>query len=224
MFSIPSLTDAPLRSRPWTNCLLLLANVVAFGVQVRHPQVMAHYMLDAHSLQLSQFLTYAFLHISPGHLIFNMFVLWMLGNNINDRLGHLGYLAFYLAAGVFAGIGFIAAGGEAMVGASGAIGGVMGAYLALLPRSNIRLRLRSLAVDSPAMYFIALFFVYNVMMSFIGEITVQQVAYEAHIAGMVFGFAVGMTLLWLSLVPPNDQDFLRLIRQGRKGVATAAGI
>jgi hypothetical protein len=70
------------------------------------------------------------------------------------------------------------------------------------------------------MYFIILFFAYNVAMSLLGEITLQQVAYQAHIAGMVFGFAIGMTLLALSLVPPHDRDLLRLMRPRPRPPAT----
>lgn len=213
MLQLPSLTDAPLHRNPWTNCILLLANVATFVLQTYRPDLTTHFMLDASSLHLTQFLSYAFLHISPGHLLFNLLVLWMLGNNINDRLGHLGYLAFYLAAAVFSAIGFLAVGGLAMVGASGAIGGVMGAYLTLFPRSNIRLKFASLTLDSPAMYFISLFFAYNVFMSFVGEITLQQVAYQAHIAGMIFGFTIGIALLRLSLLPPDHLDLLAIIHQ-----------
>ena len=193
------LTDVPLRRRPWANLLLILVNLGAFLIQLSQPQFMSRHMLNAHRPDLGQFITYAFLHISPGHLIFNMLVLWMLGNNVNDRLGHIGYLAFYLAAAVFSGMGFLLSGGQAIVGASGAIGAVMGIYLVFFPRSTIRIPLGRLSFQAPAMHFVVLFLVYSILMSFIGELTVQQVAYEAHLAGMAFGFAIGLLLVRLSL-------------------------
>src|SRR4051812_19013588 len=123
---LPIRTDSPVHSRPWINWLLIVFNIGVLIWQGRDPSLMANYQLNGHIRSLAEFLTYAFLHIGWLHLIFNMLVLFALGNNVNDRLGHVGYLAFYLAGGVFAGLGFLMGGGERVVGASGAVGAVMG--------------------------------------------------------------------------------------------------
>ena len=86
-----------------------------------------------------QYFTYQFLHENWLHILGNMLFLYIFGNNINDRMGHLGYLAFYLAGGVMAGIGHAATASTPVIGASGAVAAVTGAYLVLLPRSNITL-------------------------------------------------------------------------------------
>ena len=190
------------------NHLLIVANVGVYAAQVARPEVMGGHMLNAQGLALSQFLTYAFLHIGPGHLGCNMVVLWMLGRNVNDRLGQMGYLGFYLAGGVLAGVAFIVTGGRSMVGASGAIGGVMGAYLALLPDSKILVWLPRVCLEVRSIYFISIFLLYNVLMSFISGSEVQGVAYQAHIAGIVFGFLMMLLLQGVGLLARERDDFL----------------
>jgi membrane associated rhomboid family serine protease len=213
MLRFPIHTDSPLHARPWMNWLLILANIIVLIAEARSPGLMRRYALAANGLRLGTFLTYAFLHISWPHLLLNMLVLYLMGNSINDRLGHAGYLAFYLAGAVFAGIGFIASGGDAVVGASGAVGAVMGAYLVLHPRSSIIAHVGLGVMEVPSMYFVVVYFLYNVLMSFATPVGVQQVAYEAHIAGMVFGFAVLLGLVLVGLLPRHEGDLLAVAAQ-----------
>src|SRR3970282_2814913 len=87
--------------------------------------------------QVSNLITSMFLHGSWLHLLGNMWFLWIFGNNIEDSMGHLRFVVFYLVCGLAAAFGQIAANPSSvipMVGASGAISGVMGAYLILFPR------------------------------------------------------------------------------------------
>ncbi len=87
--------------------------------------------------ELWQYFTYQFLHENWLHILGNMVFLYIFGNNINDRMGHLGYLAFYLAGGVMAGVGHVLFSHQPVIGASGAVAAVTGAFLILLPRANI---------------------------------------------------------------------------------------
>jgi membrane associated rhomboid family serine protease len=174
---------------------------------------MPRYQLSSRSLSVWQFLSYAFLHLGWLHLLFNMVVLYILGNAVNDRLGHVGYLAFYLSGAVFAAIGFVITGGEAVVGASGAVGAVMGAYLVLLPKSNITLFIGIGWIEVPSMYFVIIFFCYNLVMSVALRVGVQHVAYEAHIAGMLFGFVITMALLLSGLAARQQFDLLALMQR-----------
>lgn len=203
--------------RPWANYLLILLNVLVFFVQLRNPSLMPRYQLNGRALSLTQFLTYAFLHVGWAHVIFNMAVLYVLGNDINLRLGQIGYLAFYLAGAVIAGLGFVLAGGkdQSMVGASGAVGAVMGAYLVLLPRSNISLFIGVAWLEVPSMYFVIIFFCYNLIMSLATGAAAQQVAYEAHISGMVYGFLIITILLMTRLLPRQGSDLLSILKQKR---------
>ena len=88
----------------------------------------------------STLLTYMFLHASPLHLVGNMLFLWVFGDNVEDAMGHLRFLFFYLACGVFAGLAqcWMTPGVDTpTVGASGAVAGVIAAYLMLHPRVNV---------------------------------------------------------------------------------------
>lgn len=210
-------TDSPIRHKPWMNWLIIVANIAAMIWQTRRLEVLPRYQLDLYSLDLLHFLSYAFLHLGWMHLGFNMLVLFILGNNVNDRLGHLGYLAFYLGGAVFSAVGFLALGGKAMVGASGAVGAVMGAFVVLMPSSNINVHAIIARLEVPSLYFVVVFFIYNVIMSVLSRLSVQTVAYEAHIAGMVFGFVVILGLLLARLIPRHPADFIGLVqRWGRR--------
>ncbi|HVW32044.1 MAG TPA: rhomboid family intramembrane serine protease [Acidimicrobiia bacterium] len=137
-----------------------------------------------------------FLHGSWLHVLGNMLFLWIFGNNIEDRLGSVGYAIFYLVAGVVAATAHIATQANStvpVVGASGAIAGVMGAYLVLYPRSRV-LTLIPIFIIAPLIYLPA----YVVL---VGWFAMQfftnpntGVAVAAHIGGFIFGAAVGLFL------------------------------
>src|SRR5207302_1936394 len=136
-------------------------------------------------------------------------------NNIDDRLGHVGYLAFYLAGAIVGGIGFVAAdtSGLPVIGASGAVMAVMGAYLALYPRSNITILSLLFFVGTfevPSMHLILVFFILDLIGNLAGTV---GVAHVAHIAGLLFGFGVGMGLLAVQLLPRDPFDFLALVQR-----------
>ena len=86
---------------------------------------------------LWQFITYAFLHSGLLHIFGNMFFLYIFGNNVNDKLGHFGYLCFYLAGAVFSAVGHTLVSSNPVMGASGAVAAVTGAYLVLFPQTLI---------------------------------------------------------------------------------------
>lgn len=206
---LPIRTDNALRIRPWMNWAIILVNIGILICQQRFDSaLLLRYELDARSPAVRDFVTYAFLHLGWIHLIPNMIILYILGNDINARFGHVGYLAFYLAGAVFAGIGFLVTGGQQVVGASGAAGAVMGAYLVLFPRSMITISVVAGVLEIPSMYFILIYFFYNLIMSLGGQ--AHDVAYAAHIAGMLFGFAIAIFLLASGLLPRQPFDFLGL--------------
>jgi membrane associated rhomboid family serine protease len=139
-------------------------------------------------------LTAMFLHGSTAHLAGNMLFLWVFGNNVEDRLGTLRYLALYLVGGVAATLGYAAVNARApvpLIGASGAIAAVMGAYLVLFPRGRILTAIATAAfqvVYVPAAVVLVLFFVTQFLTPD------NEVAWEAHVAGMVAGFLGALAL------------------------------
>jgi membrane associated rhomboid family serine protease len=145
--------------------------------------------------------TSQFLHGGWWHLISNMVFLWVFGNNIEDRLGHAKYLIFYLACGALAALcqWFIGINSEIpSLGASGAISGVLGAYIIRFPHTKVMtlifLGIFITTIRVPALVIIGLFVVQNVIsglatLQTAANMTVQTggVAYWAHIGGFVFG-------------------------------------
>lgn len=151
-------------------------------------------------------LTAMFLHGSWLHLLGNMLFLYVFGNNVEDRLGHVGYIAFYLAAGYVAAYGFALVfrnSQTALIGASGAIAGVLGAYLVFWPRARIWSLVTFLLffpLRLPAWLVLGSWFLLQWWYS-VGGLTTQGtsgqasgVAYLAHVIGFVFGAVVGLAL------------------------------
>ena len=139
-----------------------------------------------------------FLHADWGHLLGNMLFLWIFGDNIEDSYGHLRYLGFYLLCGVLATLIFVlpSAGSlGTLVGASGAIAGVLGSYLVMYPRSRVTvivLPLWFLPFSLPALVVLGLWFVLQIADVQIGNMAGGGVAYLAHVGG----FIAGMALTW----------------------------
>jgi membrane associated rhomboid family serine protease len=146
--------------------------------------------------------TCLFLHGGWLHFLGNMWFLWIFGDNVEDRLGHWGYLLFYLGAGTAASLShLLSAPGSPIptIGASGAIAGVMGAYMLLYPRALVLTVLPIFfflqLVVLPAPIFLGIWFVIQLIQgvsSVTGPVT-TGVAWWAHIGG----FAVGAAVVWL---------------------------
>ncbi len=146
------------------------------------------------------FVTSMFLHGSFLHLAGNLLYLWIFGNNIEDRLGHLGFLAFYLASGVAAAAAQIApepGSTVPMIGASGAISGVLGAYLVLYPRSRVVVFIPisfMLLHEIRAFWLLIIWFAVQ-LISAVGAPDGAGVAWWAHIGGFVAGAIVALPLV-----------------------------
>lgn len=180
-----------------------------------------HFLLQPNAPELYQFVSSVFLHAGFMHLAGNMMFLWVFGNAINDKFGHVGYLAFYLAGGVLAGVGYILLSGNAPVlGASGAIAAVTGAYLVLLPRSRVTVLALLLYVMMPFEISSLYFLLFQVIWNFVltagvfgsDRFASGGVAYAAHSSGYIFGIGVAAGLLALKLLPRDTYDLLNLIK------------
>ena len=142
--------------------------------------------------------TSMFMHGGWMHLIGNMLFLWIFGNNVEDAMGHVRYLAFYLVCGIAAALAQSLAAPDSeipMIGASGAISGVLGAYLLLYPRAHVLVLiplgvyLRTMRL--PAMVVLGFWFVLQLINSALADPAQGGVAFGAHIGG----FIAGMVLL-----------------------------
>jgi membrane associated rhomboid family serine protease len=157
---------------------------------------------DLVSLPVLTLITYQFLHGGWIHIGANLLYLWIFGNNVEDRLGRPAYLAFYLAGGVVAALAQVAIDPTSdvpLVGASGAIAAVLGAYAIMFPRARV-LAIVFLVVffavtEVPSILVLGLWFVLQVIdgLASLGvEDVVGGVAIFAHIAGFLLGILVGL--------------------------------
>jgi rhomboid family protein len=143
-------------------------------------------------------LTYQFLHAGWLHLIANMLFLWVFADNIEDAFGRIAFLVFYLSCGIGAALlhALIAPSSDApLVGASGAVGGVMAAYMLLYPRARVWILLfMRLPLRVPAVYVLGGWLLLQVLMLFIAPTEQIMVAWWAHIGGFATGFLLTLFL------------------------------
>jgi membrane associated rhomboid family serine protease len=138
-----------------------------------------------------------FMHASWMHIIGNMLYLWIFGDNIEDRVGHAKFLVFYLICGLAASAAHIVFGADSKIpslGASGAIAGVLGAYLVLFPKRGVRVLMARQIVNMPAFMVLGMW----ILLQVFSQISVVGgdgggVAYMAHIGG----FVAGLVLIFL---------------------------
>ena len=147
------------------------------------------------------------------HIVGNMFFLYLFGNNVNDKLGTVGYLCFYLAGAVFSGIGHSLMSNAPVLGASGAVAAVTGAYLVLFPQTLVTVIYIFFFIGSmelPALYFIVLkmILIDNVIARY-----TPYVAYDAHLAGYAFGIAGMLVLLSTGLLTGSGFDLWAMIKR-----------
>lgn len=220
----PIRTDRRLKHRPYMNITLIVVNVaVSLWVWTKYPGMRIEqtpagpYMLIAWQPGLYQFFTYQFLHANWEHLAFNMLFLYVFGNSLEDRFGPIGYVAFYLAGGVVAGVGyiFLTTDPGLLLGASGSISAVTGAYLALFPLTRVTMVFWFFFIyffDIPAMVLLLFSFgqdLFFQVLEWTGR-SDANIAFQAHLAGNLFGFLIGMALLWTRILPREPYDFLAL--------------
>jgi membrane associated rhomboid family serine protease len=213
----PLKDNIPTRSFPLVTIALIAANIGAFLMQLSlGPDGFDHTVktlgaIPREVLTLRDLppygpvrppftlLTSMFLHGGIAHIAGNMLFLWIFGNNVEDALGKTRYLFFYLAAGVAAGLTQALLEPRSslpMVGASGAIAGVLGAYLLLYPHARVLTAVPIFIfirlVYLPAWLFLIIWFVYQVAYSMLGA---QGVAWFAHIGGFLAGFALALFIV-----------------------------
>ena len=211
---IPIRDTIPSRSTPWVTRLLLIANVVAFGLELRQGVLLeafiyrfgvvpSHWLISSSSDFLDwprlflNLLTFQFLHGGFLHLASNMLYLWIFADNVEDRLGHGRFLLLYLGGGVVSAVVQLLMTPHSaipMVGASGAIAAVLGAYVLMFPSARIvtlvPLWLFWETIEIPALLFLGLWFLLQWIegLTTIGQVAdTGGVAFWAHIGGFVSG-------------------------------------
>ena len=200
----------PSRTVPFVTVGLIIANALVFLYMITLPDAMlerfvATYAVVPASFSVPTLFTSQFLHAGWMHIIGNMLYLWIFGDNVEDRLGHFRYLLFYLGAGALAAILqvlFNPFSAVPMLGASGAIAGVMGAYFVLYPQSRVLTAVFIIiffdVIEIPAVFFLGIWFLMQ-LLSGVGSLGVTNAAsggtaFWAHVGGFVAGVIVGLLL------------------------------
>ena len=228
MFILPIRTSIRPWRTPYANYALIVVNVLIFlltyyprinpytgqTVEILRPWA-KQFMLTPGDWHFWQFISYAFLHGGPWHVIGNMYFLYIFGNNVNDKLGHAGYVSLYLGGAVFTGIGHTILHANPVLGASGAVAAITGAYLALFPQTFITILYWFVffgTMELLALYFILfkLIFWDNIIEP---RFSTAAVAYDAHIAGYAFGIAAILGLLASGLITGSSLDLWAMIKR-----------
>jgi membrane associated rhomboid family serine protease len=194
--------DTARRTVPLVTYALIALNVLFFFVEMSGGEafigkwafVPSRFLANPAADFLTLF-TSMFMHAGWLHLGGNMLYLWIFGDNVEDRFGHLKFIIFYLLCGLaatFAQLAFSLGSHVPNLGASGAIAGVLGAYILLFPQGSVRLLQGQRVIPVPALVVIGLWFVLQ-LFSGIGTLASAAqggVAYMAHIGGFVAGLVL----------------------------------
>jgi membrane associated rhomboid family serine protease len=235
---IPMRDTVPTKNYPLVNNTIIGINVVIFLYQLTHgvglekfiyiyglvparysvPQISAYFTTFQQAFSL---LSFMFLHGGFWHLLGNMWSLYIFGDNVEDRLGHLRYLLFYIICGLGSGLSHILLNLNSNVptiGASGAIAGVMGAYFILHPRARILTLIPIFFIpyflEIPAFFFLGIWFILQFLNAAGSHGQVSGVAWWAHIGGFVFGI-IFLKLL-LALPSASSPEILRHLSERKK--------
>ena len=194
--------DSQRRTTPYVTYVLIAINVLVFLLELQNGDefinqwaFVPHRFAEDPAGQLPTVFSAMFMHGSWLHLGGNMLYLWIFGDNVEDSFGHLKYLLFYLLAGIaatFAQFAALPASNVPNVGASGAIAGVLGAYILMFPNARINVLLGRQIVAMPAIIVLGFWIVLQ-LVSGVGSIAttsadVGGVAYMAHVGGFAAGF------------------------------------
>ena len=199
--------DSTRRTAPIVTYALIALNLLFFFVElsggdpfIQHWSVVPRRLLANPGADFPTIFTSMFMHAGWLHLGGNMLYLWIFGDNVEDSFGHLKFLVFYLLCGIaatLAQLAFSAGSNVPNLGASGAIAGVLGAYILLFPRGQVKVLMGRGVIPVPALIVIGFWIVLQ-FVSGIGSISNSAqtggVAYMAHIGGFLAG--VVLTLLF----------------------------
>jgi membrane associated rhomboid family serine protease len=204
----------------WALIVVNVAIHLLVSVQITTDRALYDHYLDwamipasvTQGADLHTLLSSMFLHGDIWHLAGNMLFLWIFGDNMEDTLGHLGFLLFYLACGAAsAGAQWIAdpLSPIPVIGASGAIAGVMGGYLLLFPKARVDILIFLVVLvrilPIPAWLMLGLWFAFQILAGVGSDPTTGGVAYWAHAGGFAIGLAF-MLPLWLARGGPGWWD------------------
>lgn len=207
---VPYRVDVLFPRMPWANWLLMgLCILVHLASRFVPEEVLEAFVLDGW-LPLG-IVGHMFLHADISHLVGNMMFLWVFGNACCARIGNGTYLVVYFLCGLMAAVTHLLIDGDPAIGASGAINGVVGLYLALYPRNEIwcafLIIVKFGTFELSGYWLILLWFVMDIFGAITGG---DRIAYWAHLGGFLSGVGCGFLLLWFRRVIFDRADLPHL--------------
>ena len=185
----------------FTNAFSLVPKEITTGVDLTGVQVIRDSLGNTGQIQhyatplpvYFNFLSSMFMHGDIMHIFGNMLFLFIFGDNLENLLGHIRYAVFYLICGFAAAAAQVALNSDSiipMLGASGAISGVLGGYVLLFPNRGVKALLFNFMTTVPAYVAIGIWIVYQIVLGYLSPSSGGGVAYAAHIGGFIAGFAL----------------------------------
>ena len=231
---IPYRVDVPFNHRPVVNWLIVITVVLIFAIQINELSEytgkgragLQEYIQNSTTMQymlkgwgIKGLFGYMWLHSGPIHLIGNLIFLWLFGNAVCSKIGNLYYLPVYVVLGVFAAVSHLLFSGGSAVGASGAINGLVGMYLAFFPENEIScfffLIFYPIRFSVRSFWMILLWFAFDILGAIYG---LGRTAYYAHIGGFAAGFGLALLMLktkWITM-EKDEKSILELLEYERR--------
>jgi len=225
---IPLDSDRPLSRPKLITPILVMLNLAVFlagqtmsvgGGQSAQVEAATQWAMlhPGPSFQWWTLITYTFLHAGWLHLLGNMVILWVFGPNVEDKFGRIWFTLFYFAGGAAAGGLHVLFEKSPVVGASGAIAAVTGAFLVLFPRTHIKVFILFVTIgvyNVPAWAFVIMAVVWDLVLQ--GMARGDRIAHLAHLGGYSFGFLIAMGLLFTKLISREPYDLFSQAKQAKR--------
>jgi len=217
---IPYSVDVPFNHRPVMNWLITAALVLIFAAEITGARTtIDRFVLDGWGL--TGLFGHMWLHAGIIHLIGNLIFLWLFGNAVCSKIGNLLYLPVYVGLGLIAGISHLIFSSGSVVGASGAINGIVGMYLVFFPENSIScfffLFFRPVTFSVSGYWMILLWFAFDILGAASGS---RGVAYVAHVGGFAAGFSLAVLMLkmgWI-VMERDEKSLLQMLSTRKKRV------
>ncbi len=219
---LPLGTDRPLKRPTVVTFVLIALNALVFigeivsGGRGGGGGDLRQLALDPEAIRWWGFLSYQFLHADVLHIAGNMLFLWCFGPSVEDRLGRWWFVGFYLLGGSAAGGLHAAFSSHPVIGASGAIAAVTGAFLVLFPRTHVKVFMLFFLIgifQIPAAWFLGASIAWDILFNSRGD---SGVAVGAHIGGYLFGAGVSFGLLGSGLLKREPYDLFSIAKQAHR--------
>ncbi|MCM8771492.1 MAG: rhomboid family intramembrane serine protease [Candidatus Omnitrophica bacterium] len=241
IFTFPIRDEYGVKKFPIVVTLIIFVNCLIyflFGFSPHYEEIVSNFGFIPEKFSFKNIITSMFLHGGISHLFFNMWYLWLLGDNIEDRWGKFQFFIFYLLSGIFASLLYYELipakyRNIPVIGASGAIAGVLGAYAILFPKSRITFKyfiwliyIKFGEFEIYASVWLFFWFLLQAINTFLVSIykVQSQVAYASHFGGFLFGLIIGLgTKLYREVkyrenVKLGENMLLRLLEAEKKEI------